>query len=158
MSPRSISDELLRDAPTLHRDQSIADAVGRIVSSGLPALPVVDDRDELCGIFGEREFMSALFPGYVGALGHAAFVPRKLGDALEKRVQCATEPVAKYMNTEHIDVSESFSDIQVAEIFLHHRVLILPVTRGRRPVAIITRSDFFRRLAENFIRLRDEQS
>jgi CBS domain-containing protein len=158
VSPRSVSDELLRDAPTLHRSQPVMDAVRRIVASGLPALPVVDDRDELCGIFGEREFMSALFPGYVSELGHAGFVPRKLNDALEKRAACATEPVGKYMNTEHIDVGENFSDVEVAEIFLHHRVLILPVTRDRQPVAVITRSDFFHRLAEAFLVLRGEEA
>jgi CBS domain-containing protein len=158
VNPRSIGNELLRDAPPLHRDQPVVAAVGRIVASGLPALPVVDDRDELRGIFGEREFMSALFPGYVGELGYAGFVPRKLNDALEKRAACATEPVGKYMNTEHVEVGENFSDVQVAEIFLHHRVLILPVTRDRRPVAVITRSDFFHRLAESFLALRGNQA
>ena len=32
------------------------------------------------------------------------------------------------MNTEHVDVGADYSDTQVAEIFLHHRVLIVPVS------------------------------
>jgi len=95
MGPRSISDDLDRDAPVLHREDTVAHALERIVDSGLPALPVVDDRAELCGIFGEREFMAALFPGYVGELGYAGFVPRKLDEAFEKRAACAAEPIGK---------------------------------------------------------------
>lgn len=151
MSPRSIGNDLVRDAPALHRDLAVAAAVGRIIESELPALPVVDDRRRLCGIFGEREFIAALFPGYVRELGYAGFVPRKLDDALAKRATCAAEPIAKYMNTEHIDVSEDFSDLEVAETFLHHRVLIVPVTRDRHVVGVITRSDFFHRLVERFL-------
>ena len=36
------------------------------------------------------------------------------------------------MNTEHVDVGPDFSDTQVAEIFLHHRVLIVPVVDDGR--------------------------
>jgi CBS domain-containing protein len=151
MSPRSIGHDLVRNAPALHRDLAVAPAVGRIIESDLPALPVVDDRRRLCGIFGEREFMAALFPGYVRELGYAGFVPRRLDDALAKRAACAAEPIAKHMNTEHIDVGEDFSDVEVAETFLHHPVLIVPVTRDRRVVGVITRSDFFHRLAKRLI-------
>jgi CBS domain-containing protein len=151
VTPRSISNDLVRAAPSLHRDDTVAHAVERIVESGLPALPVIDARAELCGIFGEREFMAALFPGYVRELGYAGFVPRKLDEAFEKRAACATEPVADHMNTEHIDVTEDFSDVEVAETFLHHRVLILPVTKNRQVIGVITRSDFFQQLAKRLL-------
>ena len=39
----------------------------------------------------------------------------------------------------------------MAEIFLHHRVLIVPVTDGGRVVGVITRGDFFRSVAERFL-------
>jgi CBS domain-containing protein len=123
VSPRRITKGLVREVPSLRQDDTVAQAVRRIVESGLPALPVVDDQARLCGIFGEREFMTALFPGYVGQLGYAGF----------------------------IDVSYDFSDVEVAETFLHHRVLIVPVTRDRRVTGVITRSDFFHRLAERFL-------
>ena len=35
------------------------------------------------------------------------------------------------MNTEHVEVGTDFSDLQLVEIFLHHRVLIVPVVEGR---------------------------
>lgn len=151
MSPRSVRDSLLREAPVLGAEDRIAHAVRALLDSGLPALPVVDRSGRLCGIFGEREFMGALFPGYLKELRYAGFVPRALEAALEKRAGCRAEPVSRHMNTEHIDVGPDFSDAQVAEIFLHHRVLLVPVADQRRPIGVITRSDFFRALAERVL-------
>ena len=150
MSPRSVTDPLLREAPVLRVDDTIADAVRAVLDSGLPALPVVEGT-RLRGIFGEREFMGAVFPGYLKELKYAGFVPRSLESALEKRSGCRNEPVSRYMNTEHIDVGADFSDAQVAEIFLHHRVLLVPVVDQDGVVGVITRSDFFRALAERFL-------
>jgi CBS domain-containing protein len=135
----------------LRDDDRVEDAVRQVLDSALPALPVVDAGGALGGIFGEREFMGALFPGYLKELKYAGFVPRSLEDALQKRAGCRAEPVRQYMNTEHIDVGTDFSDAQVAEIFLHHRVLILPVVEDRQVIGVITRSDFFRALAERFL-------
>ena len=42
-------------------------------------------------------------------------------------------------------------DESVAEVFLHHRVLIVPVTEGGRVVGVVTRSAFFRALAERVL-------
>jgi CBS domain-containing protein len=151
MSPRTLSDPLLREAPLLRTDATVGAAVRTVLDSGLPALPVVDESGRLRGLFGEREFLGGLFPGYLKTLSYAGFVPRSLESALEKRADLRDEPVRGYMNTEHIDVGADFSDSQVAETFLHHRVLVIPVTDGGRVVGVITRSDFFRALAERFL-------
>ena len=150
MSPRSLTDPLLRETPVVRADETVADAVRAVLDSGLPALPVSED-DELLGIFGEREFLGAVFPGYLKELKYAGFVKRSLEDALEKRSSCSSEAVRAYVNTEHVDVGADYSDAEVAEIFLHHRVLVLPVTEDRRVVGVITRSDFFRSVAERFL-------
>ena len=151
MNPRSMSDPLLRDAHLLRADDRVGDAVRHLLHSGLPALPVTGNDERFCGIFGEREFMGALFPGYLTELKHAGFVPRSLEDALEKRSSCRLDPVSRYMNTEHIDVGTDFSDAQVAEIFLHHRVLLVPVVDDGHVTGVITRADFFRALVERFL-------
>jgi CBS domain-containing protein len=154
VSPDSLSHDLVREAPVLRRDDKVADAIRAILDSGLPALPVVTDDGKIEGIFGEREFMAALFPGYVGQLKHAGFIKHGLDEAIERRIGCRDERVAAHMNTEHVAVGEDFSDVQIAETFLHHRVLIIPVVRDRRVAGVITRSDFFRRIAERVLEAR----
>ena len=151
MSPRTFTDPLLRETPVVDANATVADATRAVLDSGLPALPVVEN-DKLFGIFGEREFLGAVFPGYLKELKYAGFVKRSLEDALEKRSSCRDEPVRAYTNTEHVDVGTDYSDAEVAEIFLHHRVLILPVAEDGRVVGVITRSDFFRSVAERFLR------
>jgi CBS domain-containing protein len=151
MSPRSLTDPLLREAPLIRNSDTVADATRAVLDSGLPALPVVDARGRLVGIYGEREFLGAVFPGYLKELKYAGFVKRSLEDALEKRRECQTEPVGAYTNTEHIDVGTDFSDAEVAEIFLHHRVLLVPVIDDRKVVGVITRHEFFRSVAERFL-------
>ena len=151
MSPRTVTDQLLREAPLVRASDTVGDATRAVLESDLPALPVVDDQDRLVGIFGEREFLGAVFPAYLKELKYAGFVKRSLEDALEKRRECSTEAVQAYMNTEHIDVGADYSDAQVAEIFLHHRVLVVPVIDDGKVVGVITRSDFFRSAAERFL-------
>jgi CBS domain-containing protein len=151
MAPRTVSTPLIRDAPRLAATTPVADAVRYLLDADLPALPVVDERERLCGIFGEREFLGALFPGYLGELQSAGFVPRALEGALEKRAACRAEPVRNYMNSERIEVGLDFSDAQVAETFLHHRVLIVPVVHDGRIAGVITRGDFFRAIGERFL-------
>jgi CBS domain-containing protein len=151
MSPRTIAELVHRETPLIREYEQVDAALERLLDSRWPALPVVDHRDHFVGIFGEREFITALFPGYLGALGSAGFVPKSIDVALEKRHGCRFEPVSKHMNTEHVEVGSDFSDVELAEIFLHHRVLIIPVTKDKRVIGLVTRSDFFRAVAERFL-------
>ncbi len=151
MSPQRIARTVRREVPLLSENECLRDAVKQIVGADVPALPVVDAAGRLVGIFGEREFIGALFPGYVQTLGYAAFVPRSLDEALEKRASCGDEPVSQHMNTDHIDVDEDASDTQLAEIFLHHRVLIVPIVHGGSVTGIVVREDFFRELAQRLL-------
>jgi CBS domain-containing protein len=150
MTPSVVTDAIRRQTPLLRSDQNLASAVRVILDSGLPGLPVVDQRERLCGLFGEREFIGALLPGYVGELSYAAFVPSTLDEAIQRRA-CAAEPVGKHMNTEHVEIAPDASDVQVAETFLHHRVLLLPVVADHRVVGVVTRSDFFAALARRLL-------
>jgi CBS domain-containing protein len=155
---RKITQTVVRGVPVLHCGDAVRDAVRDVMASGLPALPVVDAGERLVGIFGEREFMQALFPGYLGTLKGAGFVGRSMEDVLEKRASCATELVERHLNNERIAVEEDFSDVQVAEVFLHHRVLVVPVVDAdRRITGVVTRADFFRALADRFLSGSDDE-
>lgn len=153
MSPQRIASRIRREVPLLPDTARLRDAVAGMVEAHVPALPVVGKDGRLLGIFGEREFISALFPGYVAQLRYAGFIPHSLDKALEQRAGCADEPVSKHMNTDHIDVDEDFSDMGLAEIFLHHRVLIIPIVHDGQVTGIITREDFFHALSRRLLEL-----
>jgi CBS-domain-containing membrane protein len=151
MTPSTISDHVRRDTPILHADDPIEPATRTLLDSDLPALPVVDSDERFAGIYGEREFMAAVFPGYLKQLKYAGFVSHSLDDALERNEACRHEPVSKHMNTEHVDVGPDFSDVQIAETFLHHRVLVIPIVDHGQVQGIVTRGDFFAAVAKRFL-------
>ena len=95
MSRRRILREVMRAVPLLHVDQDLDSAAWAIIRARVPALPVVDAPEKYVGIFGEREFIGAFFPAYLGELRYAAFVSETVDEALERRGQCAREPVAR---------------------------------------------------------------
>jgi len=150
MTPSRLTGDLIRDAPVLTTTDSIAHGVRALLDSELPALPVVDPAGRLAGIFGEREFLQALFPRYLDELSSARFVPRSLDVALE-RSTCQNDPVGDHLNAERIDVRREYSDVEIAETFLHHRVLIVPVVDQGRVVGVVTRADVFNRLADELL-------
>jgi CBS domain-containing protein len=150
--PRTLTDDLVREVPVLRADQAVGAAVETIVAEGLPALPVADEHGGYAGIFGEREFVTALFPGYLGQLRYAGFVPHSLDEEIDRRAACVADPVADHVNSEHIDVGPDYSDAQLAETFIHHRVLIVPVVGPERRIeGIVTRRDFFAALVARVV-------
>ncbi len=151
MSPQRVTKSIIRQPPLVRVHDTVEVAVRAILDAGLPAVPVVEDDGSLAGVFGEREFMEALFPRYFSQLKSASFLPKALDDALEKRAGCIREPVGDHMFIEHVDVPSDASDGQIAEIFFHHRVLLVPVVGDGAVVGVITRRDFFRALAERVL-------
>lgn len=148
--PDSIANETLREIEPLSADELIGPAARRVIDAGLPALPAIEEDGSFAGLFGEREFMAALFPGYVGELGSAAMVSRSVDETIERRSQCADEPIRRYLTTDHVLVEDDYSDTQLAELFLHHRVLIVPIATRGRVHAVVTRHDFFCELVGRF--------
>jgi CBS domain-containing protein len=150
MTPTTFVSASRRQVPVLRHDQSVGEALDAVLSAGAPALPVVDARERFVGVFGEREFIHAVFPKYFDALGSAGFVPKSLDVLLERGAPAAAEPVSDHMTTDHVEVGADPSDAELAEIFLHHRVLVVPIVEDGKVAGIVTRADFFRALAERF--------
>lgn len=145
--PDSIANQILREIEPLGADEPIGAAARRVIGAGLPALPAVEEDGSFAGIFGERELIAAIFPGYLGQLCSAAMVSRLLDETIERRSQCGGEPIRRYLTTDHVLVEDDCSDTELAELFLHHRVLIVPIATWGRVHAVVTRADFFAALA-----------
>ena len=149
--PDSIVKETIQEIEPLAVTDTVGEATRRVVNAEVPGLPVVDRNGKFAGIFGEREFMSALFPGYMRELASSAMIKRSIDVAIERRDSCISELVEKHLTTDHVLVEDDYSDTQLAELFLHHRVLVIPIATGGRVHALVTRGDFFRALAGRFL-------
>jgi CBS domain-containing protein len=154
--PDSIVKETIREIDPLDADELIGPAARRVIDAGLPALPAVESDGSFAGIFGEREFMAALLPGYVRELASAAMISRSVDEAIERRSDCSEEPIRGYLTTDHVLVEDEYSDTQLAELFLHHRVLIVPIATKGRVHALITRHDFFCALVDRFGKIAED--
>lgn len=146
----SIIQQTLREVEPLNADDPVGTAVQRVLDAGLPALPAIESDGRFAGIFGEREFMAALFPGYVGELASAAMVSRSVDETIERRSDCVQQSIRRYLTTDHVVVGDEYSDVQLAELFLHHRVLVIPIATAGKVHAVVTRHDFFCALVERF--------
>jgi CBS domain-containing protein len=148
--PDQITMQSIREVEPLGADELIGPAARRLIAEELPALPAVESDGRFVGIFGEREFMLALFPGYMNELHSAAMVSRSVDETIERRSGCSDEPIRRYLTTDHVLVEDDYSDTQLAELFLHHRVLVVPIATRGRVHALVTRSDFFATLVDRF--------
>ena len=154
--PDSIVKATLKEVEPLAADETVAVAAHKVIDNGLPGLPVIDGNGKFAGIFGEREFMTAMFPGYVGTLTSARMISRSIDETIERRAECGREAIEKYLTTDHVLVEDDYSDTQLAELFLHHRVLVIPIATEGRVHAVVTRNDFFRALARRLDELTAE--
>ena len=148
--PDSIVKQTIREIEPLGVDEPVGDAARRLLEADLPGLPAVEADGSFAGIFGEREFMTALFPAYMRQLGSSAMIRRSADETIERRRDCAAEPIRRHLTTDHVVVDDEYSDSQLAELFLHHRVLVIPIATAGRVHALVTRSDFFAALVERF--------
>lgn len=146
--PDSIVKETLQEVVPLRDSDPVGYAAGRVRDENLPALPVVDEDGIYVGLFGEREFMEAMFPGYVGTLASARMIRRSIDETIGRRLDRREEPIVAYLTRDEVVVDDDYSDTQLAETFLHHRVLIVPVATNGRVHAVVTRNDFFQALLD----------
>lgn len=149
--PNSLVKETIREIEPLSADELVGTAARKVIEAGLPALPAVDEDGTFAGIFGEREFLVALFPGYVNTLASAAMVSRTIDETIERRTGCAEESIRPYLTTDHVMVDDEHSDTQLAELFLHHRVLVIPIATQGKIHGVVTRSDFFHAVASRVV-------
>lgn len=138
-----IINSIIREVVPLNDSDPVGSAGRRVVESGLPALPVVDRLGRYAGLFGEREYMTAVFPAYVGTLASARMIRRSLDDTIEPRLGSQEEPIRPYLTTDPVLLEDDYSDAELAETFLHHRITVAPVATEGRVHAVVTRHEFF---------------
>ena len=132
-----VRDLMTERARTTKVDVPLRAAARELISSGLGALPVVDDEQRLLGMLSVRELMRYLLASEVLSDGSPR-VPsplyaseRAVGDVMTRQVLCVApeQPVS-----------------QVAALMINKDVERVPVVRDGRLVGFLTRGDIVRKL------------
>ena len=120
-------------------DTSVADAYQMMVQHGIRRLPVVDDRGRVVGIVT------------LGDLREARPSPATSLSIYELNYLLARLTVGQIMTHNPSTVRPDTSVLQAARLMLKHKVGGLPVVDDEgRPVGIITESDIFRMLIDQW--------
>jgi len=129
--------DLMTERPrTTTPEMPLTDAAREMLSSGLSALPVVDEEDGLLGLLSERELMryfmstAMLTPSSRFTPPHASGA-RTVRDVMTRQVLC---------------VAPEQSLAEVAALMTNKDVERVPVVRGGRLVGFLTRGDIVRKL------------
>lgn len=146
----------MRDAEPLGADELVGPAVRKVIDARLPGLPAVEADGSFAGVFGAHEFLTAFFPRYIGELRGSRMISATVDEAIERRLGCVEESVRDYLNTDHVVVDEDYSDTQLAELFLHHRVQIIPISSHGRIRSLVALDDFFEALADRLLSTTDD--
>ncbi len=131
----------LRDLPlvyaTARSDAPLAEAVSLLYEEKVPALAVLDDHGELLGMVSERDALRAIFPEYLEALRHTAFLADD-PSVLDRRAEAVRDlPVIRFARqVEPLQADESLT--HAAERFLHASDRALPVCEGRRFLGMLS--------------------
>jgi len=122
-----IKDYMSPNVMTFKPEDSVIDALRRLIKAGRSGAPVIDNGGKLVGILSELDCLKeALMGGYY---------------------QEAGDRVADHMTTQLDAVQQDDNIIATAELFIKGRRR-LPVLDGEKLVGIITRQDFGRALIE----------
>ena len=132
--------DLMTESPrTVTGDVPLRDAARELIRTGLGALPVVDDRQQLLGMLSERELMRHLLTTEGVSFGGARYQPRATGSGKDMRVRDA-------MTRQVLCVAPEQPVAEVAALMSNKDVERVPVVREGRLVGFLTRGDIVRKL------------
>ena len=128
-------------------DQTIGDAIKKMIDYRISGLPVVGADGTLLGILSESDFLrrAELGTGRKHSRWLAFFMPGKIAG---EYVHEHGRRVKEIMTPNPITVDEYAPLEDAAELMEKHYIKRLPVTRKGRMIGMLTRSDMMRVIAE----------
>jgi CBS domain-containing protein len=150
-----LSRYILRGYEPLRATDTVAEGARRLSTDRLTDLPVVAADGTICGLFGEKELIAALCPGYLAGLRDTSFIARDFEDVADEAAKVMERPVSDFMRDEYATLDPDFSVLHAAELFLHRRQGVIPLVEAGRPVGLLRRADLGRAIIEGARARRD---
>lgn len=140
-------DVMVRDLVTVHPDTDVAKAVKLLSEHDVSALPVVDDHGHLVGIISEADLIHRVEIGtekhrawWVEAVTGASTLAGDFAKSHGKKVE-------EVMTTDVVSATEEAPLSDIAALLERKRIKRVPITRNRKLVGVVSRSNLIQALA-----------
>lgn len=140
-------DYMSKKIKSVRPDMNARKALRLLMRSRTSGLPVIDRRGAVVGVFTEKEVLKAILPSYVKDVGDFIYGEDSKAE-LKKLCRLEKSKVRDVMRREVPTVSGETSLTEVSRIMLTRSERRVVVTKGRKAIGVITRSDVVRALAE----------
>ena len=143
-----VKEIMTRDVVSVSADMSVDEALHLIFKMKISGLPVIDEKNNLIGMFTEKGILRTILPGYLDKVG--GFVYEENPKVIKKKMSELTNmKVSQVMRQEVITVNEDTTLCEVARIMLtQHIRRILVLQSDNKVVGIVAREDVLRAFAK----------
>ena len=135
---------MTKDLTAVEKDIPVRELIFILNSAEMPNVPVVDEDGLLTGFISEKDLIRAALPGYFEMLHSTSFIP-DMNQLAKKLTQIADEPIARFVQTTVMSVTEDDDDLQAADLIIRKGVKNVPVVdENGRLVGRVRRIDLLR--------------
>jgi CBS domain-containing protein len=142
-------DVMVRDVVTVRPDDTVAEAVRRLVEHDVSALPVIDIDDNVVGVISEADLVhreeigtEKQRPWWLEAMTPASTLAGEFAKSHGLRVN-------EVMSTDVVSAAEDTPLGEIATLLERYRIKRVPILRGGKLVGIVSRSNLIQALASS---------
>jgi CBS domain-containing protein len=140
-------DYMSKKIKSVRPDMNAKKALQLLIKSKTSGLPVIDRTGAVVGVFTEKEVLKAILPSYIKYVG-AFIYGEDTKSELKKLCRLEKCTVKDVMRTEVPTISPETSLTEVSKIMLTRSERRVIVTKGKKAIGVITRSDVVKALAK----------
>ena len=136
---------------SLKPEDNAKDALDLLFNMKISGLPVIDEKNKLCGMFTEKEVLAKILPSYIEAV--VEYVYQDNPKAVKQKIlEMAHLRVKDVMRRDVITVNEDAPLCEVAHLmFVQKARRLMVLNKAKEVVGIIARGDVVKALFEEYI-------
>lgn len=141
-----IREVMTKEVRSLSPEMNAKEALKLLTQLQISGLPVIDERENLLGMFTEKDILKSILPTYVERVGRFIYAENPKG-IKTKIGELDKIKVKDIMRREVVSVDEDTALCEVARIMLTENVRRIPVlNKEGKVVGIVARQDVVRGL------------
>ena len=125
-----ISQLLKRKIVSINEDKPIYNAIKMLAKNNIGALPVLNSKNELCGIISERDILRQL--------------------SKDIRINLKISLINSIMTSQVITITRNINSEVIMDIMTKHKVRHIPIVDKKVLIGIVSIGDVVKRLLEKF--------